>query len=447
MIILLEFVYTKKMTGSMFMRDETSTILIELLKENPLLEKVPGNNVFPCYNGASLANLHGSICRWLDIPLRGIPLNAIYHQKINHVYQHILLFVLDGLGLKVLEKILFQDGEIFSKEKWSELLDEATLFPLTSVVPSTTSAALTSLWTGSTPAEHGVVGYEVWLKEYGIVANMIKQAPASFVGDVGGLRRAGFQPQTFLPVQPLSLYLKSHQIQSTFFIDAGLAQSGLTLMQMPEARIQPYYSLNDARLTIEKLFAQHGTQKSFTAVYGALVDTFSHLHGPDNIRIKNEVEQSFNTLLLMMRTMKKNHQKDTLILLTADHGQISTPADALYDLRNHAALPGLLAIQPTGESRMPYFFVRQGKEQIFLEYFSNHFDGSFNLFKAQEILASGLLGSGTMHPHLEDRLGDWVAIAQGKAYLWWKNNDNNLLGRHGGLSPEEMLIPLIAWEL
>jgi hypothetical protein len=31
--------------------------------------------------------------------------------------------------------------------------------------------------------------------------------------------------------------------------------------------------------------------------------------------------------------------------------------------------------------------------------------------------------------------------------MWWANKENPLIGRHGGLSSEEMLVPLLAARL
>ena len=94
------------------------------------------------------------------------------------------------------------------------LLDESIFSPLTSITPSTTSSALTTLWTGAYPAEHGILGYEVWLREYGVIANMILHSAFTFLGDVGGLQRAGFDPLTFLPVPTLGPHLLDNGIQS-----------------------------------------------------------------------------------------------------------------------------------------------------------------------------------------------------------------------------------------
>jgi predicted AlkP superfamily pyrophosphatase or phosphodiesterase len=429
------------------MIDETIKLLQDFRRHSRTAKMLAEDMIFPAYEGGSLSNVSDSICRWLGVPQRGTPLNGAYHRHFTKEYQHILLFVLDGLGLKMLEKTIHQDGKLLSQHDWDDLLGEAVLYPLTSVAPSTTASALTSLWTGSTPGEHGIVGYEVWLKEYSLVANMIKHTPVSFTADIGGLGRAGFQASQFVPVQPISVHFKAHGVQPVFFIEAGLAQSGLTVMHMPEAKVQPYYSLEDARLTLEEMGSQvKDGQKTFTAVYWPLIDTLSHRYGPENERIQLELEQFFHTLRLFLDSLRKKGNKNTLVLLTADHGLTSTPVDPQYDLKNHPELFSMLAMQPTGESRLPHFYVRAGKETRFLDYMHSHWNNTFYLISADELVESGILGSKNFHPALKDRLGDWMAIPRNGAYLWWKPYENVMLGRHGGLSEEEMLIPLLGWE-
>ena len=45
-------------------------------------------------------------------------------------------------------------------------------------------------------------------------------------------------------------------------------------------------------------------------------------------------------------------------------------------------------------------------------------------------------------------MGDWLVIPQSNGYFWWDTRkENTMLGRHGGFSPEEMLIPLMAFEM
>jgi hypothetical protein len=43
--------------------------------------------------------------------------------------------------------------------------------------------------------------------------------------------------------------------------------------------------------------------------------------------------------------------------------------------------------------------------------------------------------------------GNLIAAAKGNAYWWWADKENPLIGRHGGLSEEEMLVPFLAARL
>ena len=65
----------------------------------------------------------------------------------------IVLFVIDGLGAQQLQE----------RRQLAPVLSEAAGGSITTVAPSTTACALTSLVTGKVPAEHGVVGYRLAL--------------------------------------------------------------------------------------------------------------------------------------------------------------------------------------------------------------------------------------------------------------------------------------------
>jgi len=57
------------------------------------------------------------------------------------------------------------------------------------------------------------------------------------------------------------------------------------------------------------------------------------------------------------------------------------------------------------------------------------------------------MGFGKAYKGTTDRIGNWVVIPKNNAYWWWVNKENVLRGRHGGLSPQEMLVPFFAIEL
>jgi len=105
-------------------------------------------------------------------------------------------------------------------------------------------------------------------------------------------------------------------------------------------------------------------------------------------------------------------------------------------------------MSPSGENRLPYLFPKNGYHNEVIELIKEHFQDDFIAIPSKIAIEKGLFGLGKLHPTLEDRLGEWVLIPQGNAYLWWSwQKENPLLGRHGGLSKEEMLIPFLAINL
>jgi hypothetical protein len=161
--------------------------------------------IHPAYAGGSILNLPASICRLLGVPdLGSMPLiDEISSQLGLGPVRRVIVLLVDALSLHRFRRWIAAG----SLPLWDRLIQDGSLAPLTSIVPSTTSAALTSLLTGLSSAMHGIAGYELWLKEYGVVANMILHSPMSFRGNAfppGSLSAAGFQPEAYLATPTLS---------------------------------------------------------------------------------------------------------------------------------------------------------------------------------------------------------------------------------------------------
>ena len=139
------------------------------------------DQVHPKYEGLSIANIPASICKWLDCPLPASkPLAKEISTNLQETYQHIILVLVDGLGLNFLRANHFDEIEGNPLTDWQSHLKDGLLVPLTSITPSTTSAALTTLNTGYLPVEHGILAYELFLKEFGLIANMITHTATAF---------------------------------------------------------------------------------------------------------------------------------------------------------------------------------------------------------------------------------------------------------------------------
>lgn len=403
---------------------------------------LPGkNNILPYYEGLSLVNIPNSICHLLGIPEFGSQkISSRILDQINGSYDNVVFLLADGVRLNFFQSFL-------SKPPWNQILDEAIFSPLTSITPSTTSAALTSLWTGSHPGEHGVVGYEVWLREYGVIANMILHSVTTFLGDVGGLHRAGFDPLKFLPVSTLGPHFVQNDIHPYALQNISIAYSGLSKMLFPGVEVVPYRSNADLYVSLEELFLNKAMERKYVYIYWESVDTLSHRFGPDNIRVYREFENFSLGLIDTIKKLKQISKGKTLFILSSDHGFMHTPKKERFDLTKYGDINRSLVMVPTGENRLPFLTSKSNHAGNVVRLIKKHYQDDFIIIPSEKAIEIGLFGKGKLHPNLEDRVGDLVLIPQGNAYLWWWQKENPLLGRHGGLSQEEMLIPFLALKL
>jgi hypothetical protein len=358
--------------------------------------------------------------------------------------RRVILILMDALALHRL-RTWMADG---IAPVWLALMEDGLLAPVTSISPSTTSAALTTFWTGQSPATHGILGYEVWLKEYGMVANMILHSPMTFRGDVGTLSKAGFDPQQFLPLPTLGPHLRQHGITPYAFQHHSIAHSGLSQMFHRKVEIHPFTTAADLWVSIRQLIESKPQERQYIWTYWGEVDGLSHVYGPNDEHVVAEFSH-FSTAFeqFFLNQLSPADRKDTLVILTADHGQIHTPLVANHDIKHYPDLGKNLHIIPTGEHRMSYFHLRPGSEMAVRDSLQANWPAGFTFVTQEEALAAGLFGPGEHHPGLRDRMGDLIAFAHEDTYLYWADKKDFMLGRHGGLHHQEMLVPFLGARL
>ena len=404
----------------------------------------------PDYDGGSILNLPPTLCHLFDtpglghVPLRPELLSLLRDQNGDRPPDRIILILMDALSLHRLQRWM-SDG---NAPIWGALAEQGVLAPLTSLVPSTTTAALTTLWSGLSPVEHALAGYELWLKEYGVVANMIRHAPFTFQGDAGSLSRAGFDPQTYLTSPTLGTHLAAHGIKTYALQHRSILHSSLSKMLFKDVDAHAFNTSADLWVNLRHLVESHSQERLYVWVYWEEVDRFSHLYGPDDERTVAEFA-AFSAAFeqYFLRRLPATLRSGTQLILSADHGQISTRLDPHYDLRHHPGLIRRLHILPTGENRLAYLYIRPGQMEAVREYLERTWPNQFVQLDPAYAVEHGLFGPGAVDSRLLERLGDLLVPARGAAYLWWAAKENELHGRHGGLSAEEMLVPLLAVRL
>ncbi len=400
--------------------------------------------IHPAYDGLSILNLPTSLAKWLgsaDLPHPAIDIAEL--DDLADGVQQVVCVLIDALALHRFQSWVGQRGN-----KLGSWTPRGVIGALTSVIPSTTSAALTSLWTGRSPAEHGVLGYEIFLKEFGLIANMITHSPTAFDGRGGLLYSAGFDPDTFLPVETIGPRFEEAGVDVHAFLHHSISRSGLSRMHYPAVETHSFAHPSDLWIAVRDLANQKTKTKRLIWVYHGGVDGHSHRYGPDSEQAQAEFHHFTDVMVSeFLEKIDQSMGAETLLIMLADHGQLTTRKDPHYELASHDGLARRLHMSPTGENRLAYLHVKPGQGAAVEEYLQRTWPGAFTVMPSSQLLELGLFGPGTPATQTRDRLGDLTVITHGDAYLWWAAKENPLIGRHGGLSAEEMLVPIVAFRL
>jgi predicted AlkP superfamily pyrophosphatase or phosphodiesterase len=408
---------------------------------------LPDEFVAPNYGGRSIVNIASSIVKILGGNLPTPPLDSEIVNDFSANVRRIVLVIVDAMGYRRFRDAL--DGN--PQNGFHALLRSgARLVPLTSTFPSTTTAALTALWSGYAPAEHGFVGYQLFLREYGARADMISFNPVA-TRELGKeqLIHAGLEPDKFLAVPSLPQTLEPLGVPVYNFIEQPYAESALSRVQIRGMRETfGFVTSSDMWLTLRAQIEKHRAERALFVAYWSAVDSIAHLYGPSSdtvIAETNNLAYSFEREFL--NQLSPAARAGTLFLLSADHGQIDSPAARAVYLRDHPELREHLVMDFAGEPRAAYFYCRNGEVDLAREYIASRLGEQFFVLDSQVALKAGLFGAGTVSPEVKHRIGDLIALPRADYYFWDRNDEPKMLGRHGGLAEQEMLVPFIAARL
>ena len=415
----------------------------EIRQRQPRKRYLEPGMIFPDYQGFSTVNLPASLCSWLGLDA-GEMFPGIHHQAaFGDRYDHIVLVIVDGLGTYQLGRV----RERMEENPFFKLLkNDALASALTSIAPSSTASALTSLWTGVPAGTHGLIGYETWMRSLGMVVNFLIYSPVAIPMTQGLIASAGIPPTSILPVSTLGEVIAAQNGQLRSHMPIIISNSNLTNAQMVNSSVIPYRRFGDLWENVVESFQQSSTP-SLDVIYWNDMDTYDHLKGMWDERVFSDLGSFFEGLAKTLHRLKKANKGRTLFLLTADHGHIENTPDTNRDLKRHPEVMDRLTILPTGENRLTYFYPKDGQSQAISDYINATWPDEFFMVKGSDLIADGLFGPPPHHQEIDTRVGDLIAIARGKSYFWWPNRPDRLQSRHGGLSEEEMIVPLIGLSL
>ena len=282
-----------------------------------------------------------------------------------------MLFVFDGLGFNRLVSHMEKFGGTFL-----DLADRGVLKAFSSTFPSTTSTALTSIFTGLPPSEHGVIGFNMFVPEYGAIFNTLYMDPV--IGYRGGFDLAEDLSQYAVPWLPL---LREGGVEVKTFTRRNLIGSGLSRVIHRHQELVGYSFASDMIVRVRKALEQPGPL--FLCVYYAGVDTMEHQYGPYSEETSAELQDLGHLLKQqLLEKLSAEEKRKTLILITADHG-----AEEVLRTRylNEPEFSSHFLVPPTGDMRASYFFPRYGQEDKLGELLESNLQG-FSVMRSADLI-------------------------------------------------------------
>jgi arylsulfatase A-like enzyme len=393
--------------------------------------------VRPSYDGFGLVNLPWSILASLGGELEGQPVSpAIWPSELADGIEAVLLVIIDGLGYERLQRAL-AEGET---PGLARLAREGILFPLTSVFPSTTVAALTTLATGCPPSQHGLLGFTVFLREFGMLSNLLLWSP---LGRFPSYASLGLEPRSFLPVPTIAERAARAGIHATVVSPEAFRDTPLTKMQAAGAEFRGYRTPGEFVAQVHAALVRPGRQ--LVTAYWDTLDTLGHFVGPESAAWRIEFRQ-FDRLLadeLLARLPRRN----LLVVITADHGMVSLDPARQRPLTDPALLAEL-RVPPAGERRAVYLHPVTGAEESVRARLTALAGEDGWVSSRDELFAQGLFGPLPYHPEALHRVGELVLIAvEGAGFPWDPPGAAGrvFLGAHAGLEAVEQLVPCLIW--
>jgi Type I phosphodiesterase / nucleotide pyrophosphatase len=323
--------------------------------------------------------------------------------------RQVVLLVLDGLGWEQLE------------QRWAlaPTLRSFTGGPVCTVAPSTTATALTSITTGLTPGEHGVVGYRIDV--HGEVLNVLRWSTG------GADARKRIPPAQFQPVPPF-LGANVPVVTRAEFTGSGFSLAHLAGVRQIGFRLPSSLVVEVRRLVV-------GGEPLVYAYYEG-IDKVAHEYGLDE-----HYDAELAAADHLVAELRAALPADAVLVVTADHGQVDcgdrliAPARGVLDL---------VALQ-SGEGRFRWLHARPGTAADLLAAATEAHRDLAWVVPVEQVCEEKWFGP-RLSRDAAERMGDVALVARAPVAFDDPADSGpfRLICRHGSLTAAEMYVPLLA---
>ena len=368
------------------------------------------NIVKPDYN-RSVLSISSSIMKYYNVDSNYQSLKEL-DDILSKKYRNIVYLIIDGLGYNIMRSTLSNDS----------FLNKHTLTSVTTVLPSSTVPATTAIHSGLSPLESGWIGWMQYIKENNCMLEM-------------------FSGRDFYTRKVIEDNSYKEDLKYTRIYDLICSKNSDINFHLLFPEFAPNGSKTFEELCGKIEYACNNKEHNLISAYWDEFDTTMHEFGVGS-------KESFDVLTNINKNLEELTKKldDTLIIITADHGQVNIKEIYLND---YPDIDACLKMPPSIEFRFVTFFIKDGMHEEFVKSLDKHFNGKCILYTKEEFLNSGLLGMGVKHKRIDDFFGDYVLISTSNlsfSYTTTGKKDKPMVANHGGILEDEMLVPVICIE-
>jgi len=375
----------------------------------------------PNYQDGSILNLMSSIARSFHGKTKYNPLALLSKGDLES--KNVVLIVFDGLGYEYLKK--YGEGTVFN---------EYLRGKMTSLFPAGTAVVLPAFYTGDSCLIHGMTGWYEFIKELGVIS-----VPLRYTGRVDD-----FQLNQAIEIDKIfNLRAFANKLKTNSYVinKSEYSRSDFSLLATGKAKIIDYDDMSGFFKGIKKAIKTNNKRK-YVFAYLPDHDSLCHEFGTDS----KKVLRNFKLMNKNLKKFLKSVPKDTTIIITADHGLTNVPNSKKINMRKHPKLTNTLTLPLCGESRLAYAYVKPHKSHEFENYMRTKLGKFCSIYKSHELVEKKFFGLEKPDKRFFDRIGDYTIIMKEgyaiKDYLI-SSSEEKSIGRHGGVSKEEMFVPLI----
>ncbi len=353
-------------------------------------------------------------------------------------YNHILFILLDGAGYTFIANV-YKDLELPKP------------YMVDTLYPPTTASILTSLSTGYTPGRHGLLEWNLYIPDIDMLIETLMFRPYGF-RHVDMLYDIGYKPRIlFRGGGRIFRKLKSKNVLVKSFVRGYLIDTCYSRYTLSSSERIAYINVSDLSLRIARELVNDRSKRSFYYVYIEALDSIAHKYGYLTEESILDLKYTIKIFRDVFERIPEDVTRDTLLIIVADHGLNTVDPNSIiyldkvvkgisrYIRRDSNNIPLV-----SGSPRNVYIHVRDGYVDKVLKLLDAHIRDKALILSKDEFLKLDILNEVSRDTY--KRLGDVIILPKPNIGIWYihlKGRIIKIKGLHGGLSYDEVKIPLI----